>query len=73
MGTRAGFDAVVRPVQAASCPFHEGGVLVGNLLSFIQIDAKEIHKICLVIRECIQKFPDWPPGVRTANGRALCQ
>jgi hypothetical protein len=24
------------------------------------------------IRECIQKFPDWPPGARTANGTALC-
>jgi hypothetical protein len=24
------------------------------------------------IRRCIQKFPDWPPGVRTANGTALC-
>jgi len=23
------------------------------------------------IRGCIQKFPDWPPGVRTANGAAL--
>jgi hypothetical protein len=21
---------------------------------------------------CIQKFPDWPPGTRTANGTALC-
>jgi hypothetical protein len=21
---------------------------------------------------CIQKFPDWPPGVITANGTALC-
>jgi len=20
----------------------------------------------------IQKFPDWPPGTRTANGTALC-
>jgi hypothetical protein len=20
----------------------------------------------------IQKFPDWPPGARTANGTALC-
>jgi len=25
-----------------------------------------------VIRGCIQKFPDWPPGARTANGTALC-
>jgi len=26
----------------------------------------------LIIRGCIQKFPDWPPGARTANGTALC-
>jgi hypothetical protein len=24
------------------------------------------------IRGCIQKFPDWPPGARIANGTALC-
>jgi hypothetical protein len=24
-----------------------------------------------MIRGCIQKFPDWPPGARTANGTAL--
>jgi hypothetical protein len=24
------------------------------------------------IRGCIQKFPDWPPGARTANGTAPC-
>jgi len=29
-------------------------------------------KIDMEIRGCIQKFPDWPPGVRTANGAALC-
>jgi len=22
--------------------------------------------------EGIQKFPDWPPGARTANGTAVC-
>jgi hypothetical protein len=26
----------------------------------------------LDIRGCIQKFPDWPSGARTANGTALC-
>jgi hypothetical protein len=26
----------------------------------------------LLIRGCIQKFLDWPPGARTANGTALC-
>jgi hypothetical protein len=25
------------------------------------------------LRRCIQKFPDWPLGARTANGTALCQ
>jgi hypothetical protein len=25
-----------------------------------------------LIRGCIQKFPDWPPGARTANGTVLC-
>jgi hypothetical protein len=24
------------------------------------------------IRGCIRKFPDWPPGARTANSTALC-
>jgi hypothetical protein len=24
------------------------------------------------VRECIKKFPDWPPGARTANDTALC-
>jgi hypothetical protein len=24
------------------------------------------------IRGCIQKFQDWPPGARTANGTVLC-
>jgi hypothetical protein len=24
------------------------------------------------VRGCTQKFPDWPPGVRTANDTALC-
>jgi hypothetical protein len=28
--------------------------------------------VYLWIRGCIQKFPDWPPGARTANGIALC-
>jgi hypothetical protein len=25
----------------------------------------------LSLRGCIQKFPDWPPGARTANGKTL--
>jgi hypothetical protein len=24
------------------------------------------------LQGCIPKFSDWPPGVRTANGTALC-
>jgi hypothetical protein len=26
----------------------------------------------IFILRCIQKFPDWPSGARTANGTALC-
>jgi hypothetical protein len=24
------------------------------------------------IQGCVQKFPDWQPGARTANGTTLC-
>jgi len=30
------------------------------------------NKSAAFIRGCIQKFPDWPPVARTANGTALC-
>jgi len=29
---------------------------------------KDLH----LVRGCIQKFPDRPPGVRTVNGTVLC-
>jgi hypothetical protein len=28
--------------------------------------------IIMHVRRCIQKFPDWLPGARTASGIALC-
>jgi len=31
----------------------------------------EVSQIWEHIRGCIQKFPDWPPGARTASGTAL--
>jgi hypothetical protein len=31
-----------------------------------------VRHLCVYIRGCFQKFPDWPPGARTANGTALC-
>jgi hypothetical protein len=31
-----------------------------------------LFKIISTLQGCIQKFPDWPPGARTANGTALC-
>jgi hypothetical protein len=30
-----------------------------------------INTLDLYIRWCIQKFPDWTPGARTVNGKAL--
>jgi len=29
-------------------------------------------KLNIELRGCIQKFPNWPPGARTANGTAVC-
>jgi len=34
--------------------------------------ATVIIAVSVSISECIQKFPYWPPGARTANGTALC-
>jgi hypothetical protein len=36
---------------------------------------REAEEDCIMrsfIRGCVQKFPDWPLGARTANGAALC-
>jgi hypothetical protein len=32
----------------------------------------KLYTSVINVRVCIPKFPDWPPGARTANGRALC-
>jgi len=31
-----------------------------------------LESVAFSLWGCVQKFPDWPPGARTANGRALC-
>jgi hypothetical protein len=31
-----------------------------------------LRALKIIIRMCIRKFPDWPPGARTANGTARC-
>jgi len=28
--------------------------------------------VIIIVRGCIQKFPDWPPAARNANGTVLC-
>jgi hypothetical protein len=33
---------------------------------------RKVHNEELHMGGCIQKFLDWPPGARTANGTALC-
>jgi hypothetical protein len=35
-------------------------------------EAVPVHFKSAFLRSFIQKFPDWPPGARTANGTALC-
>jgi len=52
-------------------------------ISSVQLDRKFLYSIYCVkiqnstgkwfpLRGCIQKFQDWPPGARTANGAAIC-
>jgi hypothetical protein len=46
-----------------------------TLISQLTKVSPAIYKKCyqlLGVRGCIQKFPDWPPGVKTENGTALC-
>jgi hypothetical protein len=38
---------------------------------YIQSNFPSLLDVC--IWGCIQNFPDWPPGARTANGTALCR
>jgi hypothetical protein len=54
------------------------GGIVSRILSF-RLNSLLSGRICAQfvtptsqIGGCIQKFPDWPPGVRTASGTALC-
>jgi hypothetical protein len=43
-------------------------LVVTDLALGLAISVSEVERI----RRCIQKFPDWPPGARTANCTALC-
>jgi hypothetical protein len=44
--------------------------VLSTCLQCIQYPSGYIHT-CIDLRRCIQKFPDWPPRARTANGTAL--
>jgi hypothetical protein len=47
----------------------------GAIMGFFLFDTASISAMGLTqlpLRECIQKFPDWAPGAKTANGTALC-
>jgi hypothetical protein len=56
--------------------------LVGYLTTFYQQQISQNEVKCMAEEDvmicfkavvgCIQKFSDWPPGARTANGTALC-
>jgi hypothetical protein len=46
--------------------------LVLNVGNYIKYYNFKTVLCSLRIEGCIQKFPDWPRGARTANGAALC-
>jgi hypothetical protein len=51
------------------CPVMSGWVAA--LVQLVQFLAVNLYR-GPELRGCFQKFPDWPPGARTANGTALC-
>jgi hypothetical protein len=61
----------------AHYPVHKRPPLVPilSLINSFHIFASCLLNIHLILsshlRGCIQKLPDWPPGARTANGKAL--
>jgi hypothetical protein len=60
----------------------QGSILVTEVFSWLMfaLDLRSPFRniyggtlrIVLTLRGCIRKFPDWPPGARTANDTALC-
>jgi len=53
-------------MKTALKPFY--GVSVANK----NANTVQLYQIFWIVQECIKTFPDWLPGVRTANGTALC-
>jgi hypothetical protein len=47
--------------------------LVRLVVAFEFLSRNESLREFCIIRGCIQMLPDWLPGARTANGKALCQ
>jgi hypothetical protein len=45
---------------------------INFILYFVTYDAAPLRNLIIFIWECIQKFPDRPPGTRTASGTDLC-
>jgi hypothetical protein len=41
-------------------------------MNLLEVNTSSLESYPAHIWGCIQKFPDWPPGARTANGTALC-
>jgi hypothetical protein len=45
---------------------------ITDVVQKASLSSPRINQHGLLIRGCIEKFPNWPPGARTANGTALC-
>jgi hypothetical protein len=60
---------LMHPDATSSCPNVRGGNSSSISLCMM---IRYCAVIELEIQVCIQKFPDWPPRARTANGTALC-
>jgi hypothetical protein len=50
------------------CPVSAGKLLLISSITKLLFSEESIKSV----RGCVQNFPDWPPGARTANGTSLC-
>jgi hypothetical protein len=51
---------------------YKDDIVTGNELQMRVSTDHHVIGILIIIRGCIQKFPDWPPGGRSANSTDLC-
>jgi hypothetical protein len=65
-------SSVIKMASTALFPADSVLFILKNMLKIETVLIHCQYRLSLSLGGRIQKFPDWPPGARTANGTALC-